>query len=283
MRACSVLRFVTIMLAAILFASHASAQLIRRQANEKEAAQYIYGAFLTQAAAAIIAPRTVVAPELQRRLKLSPGAGRDQVYEALVALTDNKGFSVRKSTPEELGAYVSGRFATGPNLPVYTLQVDDLKLLVQYDLVAHIIPFVGELYAPGSEPRKVAAVVERKPAPGLVWTELFEFNKATLRRDAGAKLDRELLPRVAAGARIRVSGHSDRLGRSDYNRKLAEQRAAAVRAYLVARGVDAGSIEIVGLGSAEPVTTCAEEKKKEALIDCLAPNRRVEVEIQASR
>jgi OmpA family protein len=279
-RACSVLRFVAIILAAVLFAGPASAQLIRRQANEKEAAQYIYGAFLTQAAAAIIAERTVVAPELQRRLKLSPGARRDQVYEALVALTDNKGFSVRKSTPEELAAYVSGRFATGLNLPVYTLQVDDLKLLVQYDLVAHIIPFVGELYAPGSEPRK--PVAERKPSPNLVWTELFEFNKATLRRDAGAKLDRELLPRVKGGARIRVSGHSDRLGKEAYNRKLAEQRAAAVRGYLVSKGVDAGSIEIVGVGASEPVKACAEEKK-DALIDCLAPNRRVEVEIQASR
>jgi len=273
-----------LLLAAVLFAGHASAQLIRRQANEKEAAQYVYGAFLTQAAPGVITERTVVAPELLRRLALPSGAGRDRTYEALVALTDNKGFSVHKSTPEELAAYVSGRFATGPTLPVYTLQVDDLKLLVQYDLVAHVFPFVGELYAPGSEPRKAAAAAERKPSPGLVWTELFEFNKAVLTRGARAKLDTELIPKVAGARRqIRVSGYSDRLGSSAHNRKLSAQRAEAVRAYLVSKGVDASSIEIEGLGSEQPVTTCAEEKRKDALIECLAPNRRVEVEIRVGR
>ena len=58
------------------------------------------------------------------------------------------------------------------------------------------------------------------------------------------------------------------------------QRAAAVRDHLIAAGVPAEKITAVGRGSVEPVTTC-EGERGQALIDCLAPNRRVEVKVVA--
>ena len=77
---------------------------------------------------------------------------------------------------------------------------------------------------------------------------------------------------------INVIGHSDRIGNDKANLALSTRRAEAVRDYLVARGVQAGLITAVGRGSIEPVVECTAERG-EALVACLAPNRRVEVRV----
>ena len=53
-----------------------------------------------------------------------------------------------------------------------------------------------------------------------------------------------------------------------------------MRDYLVAQGIEAERMEIFGYGKTLPVKSCREERKRSALIECLAPNRRVVVEIQ---
>lgn len=77
---------------------------------------------------------------------------------------------------------------------------------------------------------------------------------------------------------IHVIGHSDRIGSAAGNVTLSNKRAATVRNYLVQAGVSADKITAVGRGSVEPVVEC-ETEKGQALIDCLAPNRRVEVKV----
>lgn len=114
---------------------------------------------------------------------------------------------------------------------------------------------------------------------------LFAFGKASVENlsDAGrGELD-ALAARVLATPEIeavRVIGHSDRIGKDAANVELSRKRAAAVRDHLVAAGVPAEKITAVGRGSVEPVTTC-EGERNQALIDCLAPNRRVEVRVMA--
>jgi OmpA-OmpF porin, OOP family len=76
---------------------------------------------------------------------------------------------------------------------------------------------------------------------------------------------------------VTVSGHTDRLGTDQYNQSLSQRRAAAVKAYLVKQGVAANRINAVGRGEKQPVVQCS-EKARPALIKCLEPNRRVEVE-----
>jgi len=81
---------------------------------------------------------------------------------------------------------------------------------------------------------------------------------------------------------INLNGHADRLGSAQYNQRLSEKRAEAVRAYLVSKGLDASKVETFGFGKTTPVKSCPDQKDRKGLIDCLAPNRRVEVEIQGA-
>ena len=79
---------------------------------------------------------------------------------------------------------------------------------------------------------------------------------------------------------MHVDGHADRLGSHAYNQKLSEKRAEAVRAYLVSRGFDAARFEVLGSGQTNAVKSCPDQKNRKALIECLAPNRRVVVEMR---
>jgi len=69
--------------------------------------------------------------------------------------------------------------------------------------------------------------------------------------------------------KVRVEGHTDDLGNDDYNKKLSQRRADAVRAYLINKGIDAGRLEAVGFGEEQP-------KVKETTAAARATNRRVE-------
>ena len=57
------------------------------------------------------------------------------------------------------------------------------------------------------------------------------------------------------GLRLQVEGHTDSIGTDEYNRRLSEQRADAVRDYLVQQGVGADAITAAGFGKSEPVAS----------------------------
>ena len=126
----------------------------------------------------------------------------------------------------------------------------------------------------------------KKPAiVNLASTELFEFNKAVLTKEARVKLDSEVVAKLGDLREVKyiiVNGHADRLGSSEYNQKLSEKRADAVRAYLVSKGVAADKVETLGFGKTLPVKSCPDQKERKGLIECLSPNRRVVVEVQGT-
>ncbi|MGL6469841.1 porin OmpA [Aeromonas caviae] len=113
---------------------------------------------------------------------------------------------------------------------------------------------------------------------------LFDFNKATLKPEAGQALDtlysqiEEARPKDGSAT---VVGYTDRLGPDAYNQKLSEQRAQTVADYLIGKGLPAGKVNVEGRGKQSPVTgdSCTSKSKRE-LIVCLAPDRRVEVRVQ---
>jgi OOP family OmpA-OmpF porin len=135
-----------------------------------------------------------------------------------------------------------------------------------------------------------APVVEAAPAPAPVApparfekvtvsaTELFAFDKAVLAPNQ-PKLDEiaAMLNKNQQTGPIVVSGYTDRIGSDRYNEALSLRRAEAVKAYLVAKGVAGERISTAGKGEANPVVQC-NDKNRTALIECLAPNRRGEVE-----
>ena len=119
---------------------------------------------------------------------------------------------------------------------------------------------------------------------------LFAFDKADVRADAAQILDDvvDKMHRYPEVELIVVTGHTDRIGADAYNQKLSDRRAAAVRAYLVDKGIDASRVQAVGRGETEPVVACGNVKGREnrsnkALIECLQPNRRVVIEIAVQR
>lgn len=111
---------------------------------------------------------------------------------------------------------------------------------------------------------------------------LFAFGKADiddLSGDGRAQLD-AFASRLGAAPfeLVRITGHSDRIGSEKANMALSKRRAESVRDYLAQRGIAAEKIIATGLGPYRPVVPCDGESGQ-ALIDCLAPNRRVEITV----
>ena len=113
---------------------------------------------------------------------------------------------------------------------------------------------------------------------------LFDFDKADLKPEGKAAIDSEVITRLKDVTKLElvlVTGHTDRIGTQAYNQKLSERRANAVRDYLVSKGVAKDKIETLGMGKTQPVPgVVCNQKERKALIECLAPNRRVEVEVK---
>ena len=129
------------------------------------------------------------------------------------------------------------------------------------------------------------------PAPAKVSfaaDALFDFNRSSIKPAGRAALDRFAADlRGTSFQTVAVTGHTDRIGSHAYNLKLSASRAEAVKAYLTSRGdIAAPMIEARGVDGANPVTRpgqCKGSKPTPALIACLAPDRRVDVEVTGTR
>lgn len=152
---------------------------------------------------------------------------------------------------------------------------------------------------PGLMPRKAAAaepapksepesVVVAKPAPiaepvmekvSLKAGALFDVSKADLKAAGKSELD-ALVSKIKDHntqiEQITITGHTDSTGASEYNRKLSERRAEAVKVYLVSKGLNGDRIVTNGAGDAQPVASNKTAAGR-------AQNRRVEIDIKAQR
>ena len=108
--------------------------------------------------------------------------------------------------------------------------------------------------------RQLNSVLQtRESARGLIVNMndvLFDTGKATLKPGA-----RERLAKVAGivmaypDLHLQVEGFTDSVGGDEYNQRLSEQRAEAVRTFLTAQGVPSGAVEARGFGKSEPIAT----------------------------
>jgi len=106
---------------------------------------------------------------------------------------------------------------------------------------------------------------------------LFDFDKSVVKPEGKAVLDKLVDQAKALNLEVIVAvGHTDSVGTDAYNQKLSERRAAAVKAYLVSKGIAANRVYTEGKGEKSPV---ADNKTKEGR----AKNRRVEIEVVGTR
>lgn len=79
--------------------------------------------------------------------------------------------------------------------------------------------------------------------------------------------------------KLYIVGYTDRIGTDEYNQRLSEKRAWSVAGYLMDRGVPPYKLKVEGRGEAGAITTADQCKglRREALIECLQRDRRVEV------
>jgi OOP family OmpA-OmpF porin len=120
-----------------------------------------------------------------------------------------------------------------------------------------------------------------KPAPQSVRESvviqadaLFDFDKSVLRPDGKKAIDDALAKIQGTDLEMVIAtGHTDSIGTDQYNQRLSERRAEAVKQYLVSKGIPASKVTTIGKGETQPVAT---NKTKEGR----QKNRRVDIEFK---
>lgn len=98
----------------------------------------------------------------------------------------------------------------------------------------------------------------------------FETGKSTITPESESTLQKALKTLTTyPDIFVEVSGHTDNVGNSKSNQKLSQQRADAVKDWLIKNGIDAGRLTAVGYGSAKPIVANDTKENK-------AKNRRIE-------
>ncbi|HUI99451.1 MAG TPA: OmpA family protein [Usitatibacter sp.] len=106
---------------------------------------------------------------------------------------------------------------------------------------------------------------------------LFDFDKSVVRPDGKKAIDEALDKLNGVDVEMVIAtGHTDSIGTERYNQKLSERRAAAVKAYLVSKGIAASKITTIGKGETEPVATNKTAAGRQK-------NRRVDIEFRGTK
>lgn len=121
--------------------------------------------------------------------------------------------------------------------------------------------------------RQAAQLVAAREAEAIALitgTVYFEYDQSALSAESRSTLDAKIPALQARPAfRVRITGHTDERGSSEYNLALGLRRAAELKAYLVANGVDASRIDISSMGEERPAVAGSGES-------AWAQNRRAE-------
>ncbi len=101
----------------------------------------------------------------------------------------------------------------------------------------------------------------------------FDFNKATLRDESTAELDRLInLLTTYSSLKIEISGFTDNKGSAEYNQHLSEARSKSVVDYLIAHGIPSARLTYKGYGKDNPIATNETDEGRQQ-------NRRTEFKI----
>jgi OOP family OmpA-OmpF porin len=148
--------------------------------------------------------------------------------------------------------------------------------------------------APVAQPAPVPApIVLAAAAPLPVYEKvafdanvLFDSDKSSLRPAGRATLD-AFLDKISGleAQSVMAIGYADRMGSQAANQTLSEERVAAVKTYLVSKGLPASRVETSAHGEMRPSTfpTECKDANNTANQACMQPDRHVFIEISGSR
>jgi len=101
----------------------------------------------------------------------------------------------------------------------------------------------------------------------------FDYNQTSLRTDSYVELTNlQNMLQKNPELKIEISGHTDNVGNSGYNKTLSEGRAQAVVSYLINKGIDMNRLQYKGYGFQNPVASNDTEEGRQL-------NRRVEFKV----
>lgn len=140
-------------------------------------------------------------------------------------------------------------------------------------------PSINDMFSSYSIPES-----ENKQYIALNESVNFPFNSTELKpisHDKLQNLNNKIKNIHSKNVFIMLSGHADKIGNKEYNQKLSEDRAYAIKNYFTSHGIAQDQISIQGMGNEYPLTEqiCKDISSKPLLISCLAPDRRVEIEV----
>lgn len=226
---------------------------------------------------------------------LAPGMTKAQHYELLGRPHFNEGLAAVREWD-----YLF-RFRTGPNAS--QVEACQLKVVYAWDKPRgtylsrsyHWKPEACAGYVNDAPRVQVvqAATAQKPPRTVQLMKEtlaadaLFRFNGAGM-ADVSAQGQQQIaalagrLGELKSVSSVEVIAHSDRLGSVQYNQALSQKRAEAVAGFLADKGVDPRLIVATGRGKSEPVSRCGKMPKAK-LIECLAPDRRVEIRVMGTK
>jgi OOP family OmpA-OmpF porin len=173
------------------------------------------------------------------------------------------------------------------------INVASLSLVFPFGHTPAPAPKVVERVVYVETPIVVVAAPVEAPVPDRLRVSfnadvLFGFDRAMVSPSGKRALDKfttEL--NGVAFDHVTIEGHTDRIGARTYNEKLSLQRADAVKDYLVSRGaIPANKISTVGKGSTQPLTdvgACKGLPTSAAVIACLEPDRRVDLDVMGTQ
>jgi OmpA-OmpF porin, OOP family len=172
----------------------------------------------------------------------------------------------------------------------YVQIAEDQLLQAEKDVEACVVKPLAKVVAKAVEPAPAVPVV--KPRQAFEMQANVLFNHDRYQRNQARPLTLDRLDNAVARSRengvrlaqIQLVGHADRTGAASYNQALAERRVQTVKQYLMDAGLDAALIQTSVKGDSQQVSVCQGKfKSRTEELECLLPNRRVEVNFIGER
>ena len=135
------------------------------------------------------------------------------------------------------------------------------------------VSWTNKLVSFGNYMKMAKAEIPAPVCPPTMGPIFFDFDKSDLRAESVTACE-QLVEYLKANPRqtVRVEGNCCDIGTKEYNKKLGARRAAAVKKYLVGKGIDAKRIKTVSFGEEKPkypVSQREKNRRDDFVIQCM--------------